>query len=92
MKLTNQTYDRLKWIALVFLPAFEALVLTLGKIWGFPYYVEIGATAAAFGVFLAALLGVSSKNYYDDLKSLENEDEDPEEPERSLPEERYDVD
>ena len=64
MRLSNTTYDRLKWFALVFIPAFEFLILTLGDIWGFAHYIEIGQTIAAIGVFLAALLGVSSKNYY----------------------------
>lgn len=64
MKLSNTTYDRLKWFALVFIPALEFLILTLGDIWGFAHYIEIGQTIAAIGVFLAALLGVSSKNYY----------------------------
>ena len=64
MKLSNTTYDRLKWFALVFIPAFEFLILTIGDIWGFAHYIEIGQTIAAIGVFLAALLGVSSKNYY----------------------------
>lgn len=71
MKLSNKTYDRLKWIALVFIPAFEFLILTLGDIWGFAHYVEIGQTIAAFGVFLAALLGVSSKTYYKSLSEIE---------------------
>ena len=60
MKLSNTTYDRLKWFALVFIPALEFLILTLGDIWGFAHYIEIGQTIAALGVFLAALLGVSS--------------------------------
>ena len=64
MKLSNTTYDRPKWFALVFIPAFEFLILTLGDIWGFAHYIEIGQTIAALGVFLAALLGVSSKSYY----------------------------
>lgn len=64
MKLSNTTYDRLKWFALVFIPAFEFMILTLGDIWDFAHYIEIGQTIAAIGVFLAALLGVSSKNYY----------------------------
>lgn len=64
MKLSNTIYDRLKWFALVFIPAFEFLILTLGDIWDFAHYIEIGQTIAAIGVFLAALLGVSSKNYY----------------------------
>lgn len=64
MKLSNISYDRMKWFALVFIPALEFLILTLGDIWGFAHYIEIGQTIAAIGVFLAALLGVSSKNYY----------------------------
>ena len=63
LKLKNETYDRLKWIALVFLPAVEVLWLALGKIWGFPYVVEIGSTIAAVDVFLGTLLGVSTLNY-----------------------------
>lgn len=34
MKLSNNKYDLIKWFALVFIPAFEVLILTLGKIWG----------------------------------------------------------
>ena len=63
MKLSNTSYDRLKWIALVFVPAFVVLVLTVGKIWSIPYYVEVADTIAAIGIFLAAILGVSSSNY-----------------------------
>lgn len=61
--LNNKTYDILKWFALAFIPAFEVLILTVGKIWAIPYYSEIGATVAAVGVFLAAVLGVSTRKY-----------------------------
>ncbi len=63
MKLSNKTYDTLKWIALVLLPAVQVLWLALGKIWSFPYLVEIGATIAAVDVFLGSLLGISGANY-----------------------------
>lgn len=80
MKLSNISYDRMKWFALVFVPAFEVLILTLGKIWGIPYYSEIGASVAAVGVFLAAILGVSSRNYYNEIGgAVAEESEDPEE-------------
>ena len=71
MKLSNQTYDFLKWFALMAIPALEGFWLTVGKVWGFPYLTEIGTTIAAIGLFIAALIGVSSKAYY--------ADEDPEE-------------
>lgn len=64
MKLSNRTYDILKWIALVVIPASATLVLTVGKIWGLPYYDNIGATISAIGLFIAAIIGVSSKDYY----------------------------
>lgn len=64
MKLSNETYDLLKKIALYFLPALATLWLTIGKIWGIPYTTEIGATLTAIDVFIGACLGISSKNYY----------------------------
>ena len=70
--LNNKTYDILKWFALAFIPAFEVLILTVGKIWAIPYYSEIGATVAAVGVFLAAVLGVSTRNY----NRVERDDDD----------------
>lgn len=75
--MSNKTFDYLKWFALVFVPALEILILTVGKIWDTAYYVEIAQTVAACGVFLAALLGYSNQKYY---KSLgEHEAGDPEE-------------
>ena len=64
MKMSNETYDVLKKVALIFLPALATLWLTVGKIWGLPYTSEIGATVTAVSVFLGACLEVSSKNYY----------------------------
>ena len=68
MKLKDTTYDFLKWFALVALPATNVLILTVGKIWGLPYYAEIGATVAAIGLFIAALIGVSTKTYNEFVK------------------------
>lgn len=63
MKLSNKMYDFLKWFALTAIPAFEVFWLTVGKVWNFPYLTEVGATIAAVGVLIAALLGVSSYNH-----------------------------
>ena len=63
MKLSNRTYDFLKWFALVALPATQVFWLTVGKVWGFPYLTEVGATIGAVGLFIAALLGLSVKGY-----------------------------
>lgn len=66
MKMSNETYDLLKKIALYILPALATLWLTIGKIWGIPYTTEIGATITAIDVFIGACLGISSKNYYNE--------------------------
>lgn len=63
MNFSNKTYDRLKWIALVAIPATATFWLTIGKVWGFPYLTEIGATITATGLFIAALLGLSTHEY-----------------------------
>ena len=74
MRLSNKTYDFLKWFALVALPAFNLFILTLGKIWELPYYVQIAATVSAVGVLIAALIGASSKQYWEDVDDEEDED------------------
>lgn len=66
MKLDNKTYDILKWIALIVLPAIATLYNGLANIWGFPYGNEIVCTITAIDTFLGALLGVSTKNYNKD--------------------------
>lgn len=63
MKMSNETYDRLVWVAQIVLPAVVAFVATIGKIWGLPYYVEISATIAAIDTLLGACLKYSSANY-----------------------------
>ena len=63
MKMSNKTYDTLKYIALYVLPALATLILTLGNIWGIPYAEAIAATITAIDTFLGAILGISSKEY-----------------------------
>ncbi len=89
MKLNNQTYDILKYVALIALPALQVFWLTIGKIWDLSYTVEIGATIGAVALLLGTLLGVSTSNYradkiqdtfnYDDFNELYEEVEDYEE-------------
>lgn len=63
MKMSNKTYDTLKYIALYVLPALATLILTLGGIWGFSYSEAIAATITAVDTFLGALIGISAKKY-----------------------------
>lgn len=69
MKLNNDTYDKLKWIAQILLPALSVLYLGLTKYWPLPYPEAVSGTIMAFDFFLGTLLGISTKNYN---KSLED--------------------
>lgn len=64
--MNDKTYDILKRIALIVVPALATFVNAVGIVWGVPYTNEVTATITAFGVFLGAALGVSSKNYEPD--------------------------
>lgn len=68
--MSNKTYDILKNIALIVLPALATLWLTISKIWGLPYGEEIAATITAIDVFLGALLKISSSFYADKQELL----------------------
>lgn len=61
--LKNKTYDFLKWMAQITLPAIGTLYFALAGIWGFPYGEEIVGTITAIDACLGALLGLSSLQY-----------------------------
>lgn len=61
--LSNKTYDILKFIAQIVLPALGTLYFALSSIWGLPYGEQIVGTITAVDAFLGALLGVSTVQY-----------------------------
>lgn len=63
MKFSNKTYDILKWIAQILLPAVATLYFALAQIWHFPYAEQIVGTITAVDCFLGALLGISTVMY-----------------------------
>ena len=63
MKMNNKTYDILKYIAQIVLPALGALYFALSQIWGLPYGEEIVGTITALDCFLGAILGISTMAY-----------------------------
>jgi hypothetical protein len=67
MKMDSRTYDILKYIAQVVLPALGTLYFALASIWGFPYGEEIVGTITAIDTFMGVLLKISSDNYYKGL-------------------------
>lgn len=63
MKMNDSTYDFLKWVAQIMLPAFATLYFALAQIWGLPYSEQIVGTLTAFDAFLGAILGISTMRY-----------------------------
>ena len=61
--MANKTYDILKIIALIVLPAAVTCWIAIGNIWGLPYVEEIAGTVTAVATFLGALLKISSDRY-----------------------------
>lgn len=68
MHLSNKTYDVLKWVAQIVLPALGTLYFALASIWGFPYGEQVVGTITAVDAFLGAVLGLSNSNYNKQLK------------------------
>lgn len=66
MKMANKTYDVLKYIAQIVLPAIGTLYFALANIWGLPYGEQIVGTITAVDAFLGALLGISTAAYKKD--------------------------
>ena len=63
MKLSNKTYDIIKWIAMYLLPALGTLYFALSGIWDFPFGEEVVGTITAVDTFLGVLLGISNSKY-----------------------------
>lgn len=64
MKLKNETYDILKWVAQILLPALAVLYSSLAKTWNLPFGSGTTETILAIDLFLGTLLDISSTNYY----------------------------
>jgi len=62
-EMSNRTYDILKYIALIVLPAIGTLYFALASIWGLPYGEQIVGTITAVDAFLGALLKISTDHY-----------------------------
>lgn len=70
MKMSNKTYDVLKWIAMVVVPALGTLYFALAGIWGLPYGEQVVGTLTAIDAFLGVTIGISSVQY---KKTVETE-------------------
>ena len=63
MKISDKTYNVLKWIAMYVLPGLGTLYFTIAGIWGLPYGEQIVGTITAIDTFLGIIFGVSTSQY-----------------------------
>ena len=63
MKLSNKTYDVLKWLVWVFLPALGVFLGVLGQSFGWANTDTVLTILTAFTAFLGAITGVSNREF-----------------------------
>lgn len=61
--LSNAWYDRLKFLALVVLPALGSLYFGLAQIWNLPKAEEVVGTVTVLDTFLGILLQIGTNKY-----------------------------
>lgn len=61
---TNKLYDKLKFLALVLLPALGTLWFSIAGLWGIPHTTEVVGTLVAIDTFLGVVLHISTSQYY----------------------------
>lgn len=68
--MSNKTYDILKYVQRIAIPAVATLYLALGSIWQgiieLPYPEQVAATLTAIDTFMGVCLGISSAKYNKD--------------------------
>lgn len=69
--MKSKTYDVLKYIAQIVLPALGTFYFAIAGIWSLPYAEQIMGTIAAVDTLLGALLKLSSDKYYKRLSNGE---------------------
>jgi len=64
MKLNDKTYQLLKWVALVALPALSLFYQTIAPACGLPAEKPVTVVLTALSVLIGSLIGVSTAEYY----------------------------
>ncbi len=61
--MSNKTYDILKFIAQIVLPALATFYLGLSSYWVIPYPEAVSGTIMLVDTLLGTILGISNANY-----------------------------
>lgn len=73
MRLSDKTYDILKWIQKIFV-LLATFYKTIANIWGLPFREEISATCLALATFLLGILEIASAKYNKDMADIDVDD------------------
>lgn len=63
-----KTYDKVKWIAQILLPALGTLYFALSGIWNLPNAEQIIGSITALDAFLGVIVGISAAQYNNSAK------------------------
>lgn len=63
VSLSNTSYDVIRWLAQIGLPALGSLYFGLSQIWGLPAATEVVGTITLLIIFLGTLMNISKKAY-----------------------------
>lgn len=69
IKMKNETYDVLKYVCQVVIPALGTLYFALATIWGpnvFPYAEQVVGSLTAIDAFMGVVLKISTDQYKGD--------------------------
>ena len=61
--MSNKTYDILKWLVVIGLPAISTFYSNLAPVWGWPLADEVSKTLAAVCTLIGALICISTAQY-----------------------------
>ncbi len=63
MKISDSTYDTIKWIAIYLIPSLSTFVGVVGLAVDYPHTAVITTIISAFGAFLAGCIKMSVAEY-----------------------------
>ena len=70
MRMCDKTYNVLKWMAQLLLPAMGTLYFALASIWRLPYGEQVVGTITAVDTFLGVILGITTAQYKQKQKTV----------------------
>ena len=63
MKLSNSTYDILKWLVLIVIPSLTTFYCVLDGVFGWGYADIVSKISVGFCACIGAIIGISTAEY-----------------------------